>query len=162
MANILRVVYVLFALGSWHEACGAERKVRTEQEVVALVRSATDYLKIHGRSKTLDEMNKPTGRFVDGELYVFAFDANGDGIPRANAAIPSLVGKRLLDMRDPDGAYFVKKFFEVANSRVGHGWVDYKWPNPMNANFVETKTSYIEKAGDLVFGCGMPKAWAHK
>lgn len=36
------------------------------------------------------------------------------------------------------------------------GWVDYKWPNPVSIA-LEAKSSYVEKAGDVIIGCGTYK-----
>ena len=138
----------------------AERKVRTAAEAVALVQRAAGYLREHGRARALLELNKENGLFVDGELYVFAFDR--DGIELANPVFPLLVGKNMIGLQDPDGIYITRRFLEMAASKAGKGWVDYKWPNPMNALFVERKTSYVERVGELVIGCGLPKAWARR
>jgi hypothetical protein len=36
----------------------------------------------------------------------------------------------------------------------GSGWVNYKWPNPLN-NKIEDKVSYVEKMGDYFVGVGV-------
>jgi len=38
-------------------------------------------------------------------------------------------------------------------SGTGFGWVNYKWPNPINK--IEDKTSYVEKMGDYFVGVGV-------
>ena len=145
-----------------HPAYGAERRVRTAAEAVALVRKAGAFLRQYGQARTLAELNKPDGQFVDGELYVFAFGADGSGVQLANPVYPLLVGKNVLSMQDPDGVWFIRRILEVGRSPAGKGWVDYQWPNAMNGRFVELKTSYIERVDPLILGCGLPKAWAAK
>ena len=156
--TILTALALLLPTGE----AAAERKVRQPAEAVALVQKAIAYQQKHGRERTLAEINKADGELVDGELYLFAFNLNGDGISRANPMYPAMVGKNLLEMRDPDGIYIIKRFIEVANSKSGKGWVDYKWPSATRAKFVELKSSYVERAGDLIFGCGLPKEWTSK
>jgi signal transduction histidine kinase len=40
-------------------------------------------------------------------------------------------------------------------SGPGAGWIDYKWPHPLN-NKIEDKTSYVEKMGaDYFVGVGV-------
>jgi signal transduction histidine kinase len=38
----------------------------------------------------------------------------------------------------------------------GSGWVDYKYPDPIN-NKVEQKTSYVELVDGLIIGAGVYK-----
>jgi signal transduction histidine kinase len=42
---------------------------------------------------------------------------------------------------------------KIANG-PGSGWIDYKWPSPVN-NKIEDKTSYIEKMGPTFVGVGV-------
>lgn len=49
-----------------------------------------------------------------------------------------------------------KEFIKTANSKTGKGWVDYKWPNPLS-KALEAKSSYVEKAGEVIIGCGIYK-----
>jgi cytochrome c len=37
---------------------------------------------------------------------------------------------------------------------AGSGWINYKWPNPLN-NKIEDKASYVEKMGDYFVGVGV-------
>ncbi len=128
----------------------------TADEAVALVKKAAAYLNENGKEKAFIEFNKPDGPFVDRDLYIFAYTANGDGISLANGANPKLVGKNLIDLRDADGKAIVKNFIEVGNSKTGNGWVEYKWPNPVTKT-VEPKATYIEKVGDVLLGSGVYK-----
>jgi signal transduction histidine kinase len=59
-------------------------------------------------------------------------------------------------MRDGDGVFFVKKISEVAASKAGKGWVDYKWPNPITKE-LEQKSTYVERVDDVYFACGIYK-----
>lgn len=154
-----RAVVLWLAASAIGKAMAAERRVRTSAEAVALVHKAATFLRQHGQARTLAEINKPDGLFVDGELYVFAFGADGSGVQLANPAYPLLVGKNVSNMQDPDGVQFVRRFLEIGRIPGGKGWVDYQWPNPMNGRFVELKSSYVERVDQLILVCGLPKAW---
>ena len=148
------LVLMVAALMFSGAATAAERASR--DEAVAMVKKAAAFLKENGKEKAFAEFNKPNGSFVDRDLYIFAYSANGDGINLAHGANSSLIGKNLLDLRDADGKAIIKTIIEAGNSKAGSGWVDYKWPNPMT-KAVEQKTSYVEKVGDVVLGSGVYK-----
>jgi len=44
---------------------------------------------------------------------------------------------------------------EVAKGK-GKGWVEYKWPNPVNSA-IESKASYVERVDDMLVGSGIYK-----
>ncbi|RYF41867.1 MAG: hypothetical protein EOO25_08560 [Comamonadaceae bacterium] len=57
--------------------------------------------------------------------------------------------------RDVDGKLFVHDMVRAAGERNGV-WVDYKWAHPIT-NEVQTKATYVERAGDVLVGCGIYK-----
>jgi cytochrome c len=122
-------------------------------DAVKMVKEAVALYQASGMEKTLDAINDPKGRFTKGQLYAFAFDENGTLV--ANAVLSNKVGQNLLEVPDSKGKKFRKEFIEVAK-RDGSGWVDYSLWNP-KTNKEELKTSYVEKAGELVIGCGVYK-----
>ena len=71
----------------------------------------------------------------------------------AHGARPALIGKNLLDLKDQDGKYLIREMIRIARGS-GAGWVNYKWPNPIN-NKIEDKVSYVEKMGDFFVGVGV-------
>jgi hypothetical protein len=123
---------------------------RDQEAAKAMVHQAAAYLKANGTAKTLEEINDLKGQFVKGELYLFAIDQQGHMI--AHGANPKLVGKSMLDFKDPDGKYFIQEFIRVA--RKGGGWVDYKWVNPVTRK-TEPKSTYVEAIGDVIIACGI-------
>ena len=143
-----------FLLLSGQIAQAAEKG--TANEAMALVKKAAAYLKENGKEKAYAEFNNPTGQFVVKDLYVFVYNINGDGINRAHGANPKMVGKNLLELKDVDGMPIVKSFLDVANSKAGSGWVDYKWSNTVTKQ-MEPKSTYIERVGDVLIGCGIYK-----
>jgi cytochrome c len=148
IASILLSASVVFPMSS----VMAQEK-HTPAEAVALVKKAVAFLNANGKDKALAAFNDPNGQFASGNLYVFAYDLNG--IQLANSSNPKMVGKNLIEMKDSDGKATVKAFIELANTK-GQGWVDYKWPNPTTKS-VDAKSSYIEKAGDMLIAAGIYK-----
>ena len=125
----------------------------TADEATALVKKAVAYYKAHGRDKALAEFNNAKGQFVDRDLYIFVIDTKGQML--AHGANPRIVNKQVLEMRDVDGEFLFKKMIATAQSK-GTGWVNYKWPNPISDGY-QAKSTYIEKADDIIVGCGIYK-----
>ena len=127
---------------------------RDPKEAVAMIKKAVAYYKTHGKAKALAAFSDPKGGFVDGTLYIFAYGMSGDGVNLAHGQDPKLVGKQLKSLQDVNGKLIIQEFFNVANSTAGQGWLDYDWPNTVT-NSVDAKSSYIERVGDILVGCGI-------
>ena len=154
--NILfRYLIGVFLCGAMATAVPAENH-GTADEAVALVKKAIVFYKANGREKTFSEINNPTGMFVQKDLYLFVGALGLGGPTMAHGANPKLVGKSLTDLKDADGVYFVRKFLDVANGKMGNGWVDYKWPNPITKQ-IEPKSTYVERVDDFYIACGIYK-----
>jgi len=125
----------------------------TPEEAKKMVEQAVAYVKAKGQETALKELNKPKGKFVKGELYVFAYDLNA--VMKAHPVDPKLVGKNLMNEPDSKGKLFRKEIVELAKT-TGSGWVDYTYLNPVSKQ-EESKTTYIQKAGDLIICCGAYK-----
>jgi cytochrome c len=137
-------------------ACGAgvlAAEKSTAEEAVAMVKQAVAYLNANGKEKAFEEFNDPQGQFVTRDLYVFVNDMNGTTV--AHGGNVKLVGKNVLELKDASGKAFIREMVEVTRTR-GKGWVEYKWMNPQSRS-LETKLTYVEKAGDFVIGCGIYK-----
>lgn len=124
----------------------------SKDQAVALVKKAEAYLKANGKDKAFAEISNPKGQFIKGELYLFVQDFNGAML--AHGSNPKLAGKNLVNLKDPDGKFFVQEMIKTA--KHGSGWVDYKWNNPVTKK-IEAKTSYIQPVGDIFIGCGIYK-----
>ena len=125
----------------------------TADEAKEMVDKAAAYVQANGKEAALKEFNNPKGRFVKGELYVFAYD--GKGVIIANSANPKTVGVNAMELPDVDGKMFRKEGIALAKKN-GSGWTDYKYKNPVSGK-VEQKTSYLKMAGDIIVGCGIYK-----
>jgi len=146
--SMILVLICLFAMAAVYAAEKA-----TPEEAKKMVEQAVAYLKANGKGKALQEFNKADGKFVKGELYVFAYDMNG--VIVAQPMNPQNVGKNLLNEPDSKGKLFRKEINELAKTK-GSGFVDYTYPNPVTKQ-EEPKTTYIRKVGDLIICCGAYK-----
>jgi hypothetical protein len=119
----------------------------TQADVQAFVERAVAYAKANGKDKALASFTAPGGEFHDGELYIFAYDFSGTVI--AHGGNPSLVGKNLIGMQDPNGVPVIKELVRLARS--GAGWLYYTWPDPQRNNAEEPKLGYVERVDDTWF-----------
>jgi signal transduction histidine kinase len=124
----------------------------TDQAKV-MVEEAVAFFNANGKEKALTEISNPKGKWVKGELYVFAYDLNG--VVVAHPINPKLIGKNLIDVPDAAGKTFRKEIAEVAKTK-GTGWVDYRYKNP-STNKIEDKTTFLKKVGDVIICCGVYK-----
>lgn len=150
MKKLLHLLMVAFLVVSSAQAHAGGRG--SADEAVAMVKKAVAYLKKNGKDKAYAEFNNPNGQFRDGDLYILAFDMDGLGLAHVN---PRLVGKRTGDIKDVDGKHIFQEQRTLALEK-GSGWVDYKWPNPLSGR-IENKSTYLEKAGDIIIMCGIYK-----
>ena len=136
---------------SQNEASTPQGKILTKKQVVDFVNEAIRYAKANGKAKAVAEFNNPKGKFVRGELYIYAYDWNG--VALANGGNPSLAGKNLIDMTDPNGVKVIQQLIKVAKS--GGGWVSYVWPYP-GTKINEPKLGYADGVDDTWWrGSGM-------
>ena len=124
----------------------------SEAEAEAMVKKAIEFYRKNGREKAIAEFNKNPGTFVDRDLYVTVYTPTADALAHIN---PKMVGKNMMDLRDPDGKFHIKERIESA--RAGNsGWQDFKFFNPQSKK-VEPKRMYWEKHDNLVFAAGAYK-----
>jgi hypothetical protein len=103
------------------------------------VKGAAEYAKEHGKEAAIREFNDPNGTFINGDLYVFAYEMNGTTI-----ALPyqqGLLGTNRSGTSDPNGVEFIDRMLELA--RDGGGSVYYIYPNPDSYFREEFKVSYV-------------------
>ena len=144
-----KVIAVLMVIGLFAGLAYASEK----DDAKALVEKAVAYVAAQGKDKAIAEFSKPKGTFDKGEAYVFAYDMQG--VVVAHPKNPKLIGKNLLEVPDNDGKLFRKEIVSVAKA-TGSGWVDYVYMNPQTKK-PEHKTTYVQKAGDIIVCCGAYK-----
>jgi polar amino acid transport system substrate-binding protein len=122
------------------------------EKLVAFVEKAYEYAQENGKESSLAEFNNPNGRFVDGELYIFAYDSAGNTL--ALPFQPDLLGKNRLNATDIHGTPFIKELIGAAHS--GGGFVHYLYPDPADNFTVKSKLSYaILVDQDWIIGAGI-------
>jgi cytochrome c len=150
--SFIVLLFTAFAMTGFARA----DEVGTKVEAVAMVKRVQEMFKQDGAEATFKAVSDPsTKEFHDRDLYPFVYFRDGDkkGLCVAHGARPALIGKNLIGLKDQDGKYLIQALADVANG-PGSGWVDYKWPNPVN-NKIEDKSSYVEKMGDYFVGVGV-------
>ncbi|HET7824068.1 MAG TPA: cache domain-containing protein [Anaeromyxobacter sp.] len=125
----------------------------TTKDAELMVHRAVQFLRKEGREKALAAFSDPQGKFTYRDLYIMVYDVNGKCV--AHGQKKERIGKNLLDDKDAGGKAFVRERIEIAKKH-GKGWQDYKFQNPVTGK-VELKTSYFEREGDLIVGCGAYK-----
>jgi signal transduction histidine kinase len=123
-----------------------------KEDAVSLVKAASSYYKANGLEKTINEISSQEGKFRKGSIYVFAYDTEGTMVAHPDT---DLMGRNLLNVPDAKGKKFRKEIIETAK-KEGLGWVDYVYMNKTSKK-MEDKTTYFEKADDLVFCSGIYK-----
>jgi cytochrome c len=119
----------------------------TPEEAEAMVAKAAVYLKSVGPEKAFAEFNAKDGPWHDRDLYVTVADSHG--VAMANGANQGLIGKTVLDLKDPDGKPFLRETLAIRDT----GSVSFRWLNPVS-HALETKTMYVVRVGDYTVGVG--------
>lgn len=127
--------------------------MESKKKAVALVNKGIEHIQNVGEEQAYKDFSNKEDGFVDGEYYIFVVDFNG--VTLAHGGNPALVGKSLLELKDPNGVYFIKEFINVAKKK-GEGWVNYKWSNPQTKK-IGKKSSYVKtiKKTNYFLGCGI-------
>ena len=132
--KFLSVVFLSFIVSSLSHAT-------TKEEMVDFVNSAKEFAVSAGKESALAEFSNKSGKFVQGELYIFAYDFSGKVV--AHGAKPALVGRNLMAIKDTNGLQLIKEMVNVA-ANDGSGYVTYSWEHPQKKK-VMTKIGYVTK-----------------
>ncbi|MDD1678819.1 MAG: cache domain-containing protein, partial [Methanomicrobiales archaeon] len=125
------------------------------EALVAFVEKAYEYAQVHGKDAALAEFNNQTGLFVEGDLYIFAYDLDGNTL--ALPFQPDLLGKSRWNASDANGTPFIQQIIHTAQS--GGGFVHYLYLDPADNNTVKPKISYVMSVDqDWVIGSGIYNA----
>lgn len=127
---------------------------KTAEETKAFVERAVAHIEAVGQKKAFEDFTRPDGGFIDGELYMFCFTP--DGTTQAHGGNPTLLGKNLMGVKDPDGFASTAALIKTGMEQ-GSGWVEFKWPNPLTKK-IERKEAYVVRvANNIVCGSGYYK-----
>lgn len=133
-------------------SANAKEEFATKKEAEAMVvKTVSDYKA--NRAKTLEEITAKNPRYVDRDLYAVVYDMTGKVL--AHGANNKMVGKDLIDLKDPDGKEFVRERVALAKSQ-GKFWQDYKFTDPVTRKLLP-KEAYCEKVEDAIICAGVYK-----
>jgi signal transduction histidine kinase len=122
----------------------------TPQEAQALLDKAVKAVQAD-EAKALAAFNDPKGGYQDRDLYVFCSGPDGKTTAHRD---PKMVGVAIADIKAPGGREVGKEI--AALGQKGGGTLEYPWTNPVTSK-VETKISYVKKAGNQLCGVGAYK-----
>jgi cytochrome c len=117
----------------------------TKDEAKAMVDAAVEHVKKVGPEQAFKDFNTDKTTWAKKDLYVFAYNMKGDCT--ANGSNNAMVGKNLLDLKDPTGKPIIKELIDKASS-AGQGWVTYEWNHPVSKK-VEPKDAYVQKLSNF-------------
>ncbi len=119
----------------------------TKDEAVALVNKAVELFK-QDEAKAIAAINNKEPGLSLKDLYVTV--TSDEGVTLAHGVKPVLVGKKVLEMKDPDGFEFIKAYLAVKDT----GWIKYKWPDVADNSTVKEKTAYVVRVGKNLISVG--------
>lgn len=135
----LRLALSALVLGISVGAVAEERGTR--EEAKAMVDAAVAHAVTVGTDQAFkDFSNKADKKWQNKDLYVFAYAMDGTSV--AHGANERLIGKNLIDLKDPNGKPLIRELRDAAQK--GGGWVEYDWPHPQTKKN-EAKASYVLK-----------------
>lgn len=139
---------VLFA----SSAISAGAETITPKQVVDHVNKAVQLVIDEGEAEAFKKLTDPNSAWVDGDLYVFVYDFDGNIVAHLNK---KLEGKNLLKIKDIKGTVFAAEFIRIAKTPAGEGWTEYWWPKPGEKK-ASLKTSFIKRVPgkELLIGVG--------
>jgi signal transduction histidine kinase len=145
--SILAPALSLILALAWGPATGAE--FATKEEAVAMVKKAVSRIKEQGSDNAYSEISTKGGSFHDRDLYITVIDLDAKVL--AHGQRQDLIGKTLIDIKDPDGTLFMKERVELARKNQSF-WQNYKFMNPATKQ-VEPKQMYCERLNETAV-CG--------
>lgn len=114
------------------------------ENLKSFVQKAAAHAKENGKGSAVMDFNDKQGSFVDGELYIFAYEYDGTVI-----ALPfqkELLGTKRFGITDENGVKYIDASAEIAKS--GGGSLYYVYQNPSHSYKEEFKIAYVLPAGD--------------
>jgi cytochrome c len=113
----------------------------TRDEAKAMVDAAVEHVKKVGPEQAFkDFTDKSNKNWQRKDLYVFAY--NMEGVNVGHGANDKLIGKNLIELKDPNGKPLIQELRAAAQK--GGGWVEYDWPHPQTKK-IESKVSFVRK-----------------
>jgi signal transduction histidine kinase len=121
-----------------------QEKYISNETLVSFVDSAVAYVKANGKEKALAEFSNPKGQFIQGELYIYAYDFNGTTL--AHPVNPEKIGVNRLNETAGNVGLVIRNMSAMA--RNGSGFYRFYYINPAHNRTLESKLGYAEKVDD--------------
>lgn len=122
----------------------------SRDEAVQMVNAAVAHAKKVGVDQALkDFSDKSNTAWQKKDLYIFAYSM--DGVNLAHGANEKLIGKKLIDIKDPNGKPLIQEMIKALQADSGGregAWVEYDWPHPQTRK-IESKVSYVRRFANL-------------
>ena len=115
---------------------------KTSQDAKSLTIQAARYLEENGM-EAAERAFLAEGRFRFGDIYACVVDTEGRWViypPK-----PENKGQSILGFVDPDGVRIGERI--LAAGRLGEGWTEYKWNNPLTGR-IQDKLTYVKAVPD--------------
>lgn len=127
------------------QATSLAQDTGTREEAKAMVDAAVEHVKKVGPEQAFkDFSDKSNKTWQKKDLYAFAYSM--DGVNVAHGANEKLVGKNLIELKDPNGKPLIQELRAAAQK--GSGWVEYDWPHPQTKK-IESKVSFVRKLSNF-------------
>lgn len=127
----------------------------TADEAKALVEKGLARVKEVGPEKAFAEFtDKESGKWVSKDLYIVILKS--DGTIMAHGVNKAMVGKNMIEVKDPNGKFFTRDLIDVGMK--GGGWVDYMFTDPVTKKLAPKSTYGARLPGyDGIIGVGIYK-----
>jgi signal transduction histidine kinase len=116
----------------------------TRDEAKATVEAAVAHAHKVGAEQAFKDFTTDKANWNRKDLYVMAYDNNGKCV--GHGANEKLIGKVLIDLKDPNGKLLIQELIKTAKN--GGGWVDYEWGHPQTKK-LESKSTYAMKLNNF-------------
>ena len=124
----------------------AAEEYGTAKDAEAMVKAAVAHMRKVGKEQAYFDFTFRSAPFMDRDLYVVVYGM--DGRVFAHGQNARMVGREVIELKDPDGKPFVKERVELARSK-GSFWQDYKFGDPIS-NKVLPKAMYCERLDNTI------------
>lgn len=131
----------------------AAEEFATAKEAEAMVAKAVKHVGDAGKDKACSDFTGEAAGWVDRDLYVVVYGLDGKVLAHGQNA--KMVGKEMLELKDPDGKPFVKERVELAWAK-GKFWQDYKFTDPVTKKILP-KQMYCERLVETAVCAGVYK-----
>jgi signal transduction histidine kinase len=143
-ASILNPDYTQLRSGN---LTGIRTRNQTQEQLFTLVNRVVRYAKDNGKEKTLTEIGKPDGAFVNGDLFVWA--ETFDGVILADPFSKDMVGKSFINYTDPYGEMTTIVGIEAIRNGTGY----------THAMFPDTAAGSMKQVPKLIYMKPVDDTW---